>query len=196
MEVRTWMTQGVFQGALIVGSILIALAFDEWREEREEDELVARALYSFSLELKQNLERLDDAVPFNSALFDYFSRSHAAGEIDSIDKVNEVVRGLQPTILENTAWSTAVATGALAKMDYELVAALSLTYNMQSRYILEHQANVEDLENRIPRANEEVGLLVAQALKRLHELADAGVELQAVYQQMNDLLGPVEAPDD
>ena len=196
MEVRTWMAQGVFQGALIVGSILIALAFDEWREEREEDELVARALYSFSLELKQNLERLDDAVPFNSALFDYFSRSHAAGEIDSIDKVNEVVRGLQPTILENTAWSTAVATGALAKMDYELVAALSLTYNMQSRYILEHQANVEDLENRIPRANEEVGLLVAQALKRLHELAEAGVELQAVYQQMNDLLGPVEAPDD
>ena len=196
MEVRTWMAQGVFQGALIVGSILIALAFDEWREEREEDELVARAQYSFSLELKQNLERLDDAVPFNSALFDYFSRSHAAGEIDSIDKVNEVVRGLQPTILENTAWSTAVATGALAKMDYELVAALSLTYNMQSRYILEHQANVEDLENRIPRANEEVGLLVAQALKRLHELTEAGVELQAVYQQMNNLLGPVEAPDD
>ena len=196
MEVRTWMAQGVFQGALIVGSILIALAFDEWREEREEDELVARALYSFSLELKQNLERLDDAVPFNSALFDYFSRSHAAGEIDSIDKVNEVVRGLQPTILENTAWSTAVATGALAKMDYELVAALSLTYSMQSRYILEHQANVEDLENRIPRANEEVGLLVAQALKRLQELTEAGVELQAVYQQMNNLLGPVEAPDD
>ncbi|MCZ6887685.1 MAG: hypothetical protein O7H39_04240, partial [Gammaproteobacteria bacterium] len=76
------------------------------------------------------------------------------------------------------------------------VAALSLTYNMQSRYILVHQANVEDLENRIPRANEEVSLLVAQAFKRLHELTEAGVELQAVYQQMNDLLGPVEAPDD
>ena len=60
----SWISQGVFQSVLIIISILIALAFDEWREESEEDELVERAIYSFQQEIVNNRRRIGDVIPF------------------------------------------------------------------------------------------------------------------------------------
>ncbi len=37
-----------------------------------------------------------------------------------------------PVILQSAAWETALATGSLAKMDYNLVSALSQTYSLQT----------------------------------------------------------------
>ena len=188
-----WFSQGIFQAALIIVSILIALAFDAWREELEEQELVDRAIYSFNSELRQNIRRMDDVVPFHFAIYDILDRNIAAGEIREVTALNEILQGFQPARLEHTAWDTAVATGALTLMDYELVRGLSLTYNLQSRFIEEHQAGVIALRNRVPAAADDVDFLSAQAVARLQQAASAGTELQAVYQEVVMLLEPLMA---
>jgi len=114
---KAWLSQTVFQAALIVASILLALAFNEWPEEREDDELVHRAFYSFKLEVQQNVARLEGSIPFRDGLFKILRQNYASGRITDVSQLNERLQGFEPAILEKTAWETAVATGALAKMD-------------------------------------------------------------------------------
>ena len=56
------------ESALIVVSILVALGLDEWREKREDAELVRNALATFLIEIDQNRLRVEDASPFNLGL--------------------------------------------------------------------------------------------------------------------------------
>ena len=195
-ETRNLITQALFQSVLIVASILMALAFDEWREELEEDELVDRALYKFKLEIQQNTARLEGASPFNAGLLEFLQKSVAAGDISDVRQLTQMVQGFEPAILERTAWDTAVATGALAKMDYETANKLSFTYSLQLRFTDEHQFNVEQMENRIPLANDNVGFLSMQAVKRFAKVNEAGTELQVIYGEVGGLLADIEEPQD
>ncbi len=185
MASDSWISQGVFQSVLIVGSILIALAFDGWREESEEAELVERAIHSFSLELHQNMGRIGDVIPYHKALYEILYRNHSDGEITEIWQLNDIVQGFQAGMLENTAWDTAVATGALTKMDYELVNALSFTYSRQDSY----EASVLGLETRAPLGD--VGSLAEQTVKRMQRVMEAGSDLQATYEEMLELIEPL-----
>lgn len=187
MASDSWIAQGVFQSILIIASILIALAFDEWREGLEEDQLVDRAIYSFDQELQQNMERISDVIPYHNALFGILNRNRSEGGVGDISELTEIVQGFQPAILEHTAWDTAVATGALTKMDYELVNALSLTYSRQARY--REQADVLDLEMRSPASDVET--LTEQTMKQMQRVIEASSDLQATYQQMLEMLEPI-----
>lgn len=189
----SWISQGIFQSILIVVSILIALAFDQWREESEEDEVVERAIYSFSLELRQNMDRIGDVIPYHNALFEILIRNHSHGEITAISHLDDIVRGFQPAMLEHTAWDTAVATGALTKMDYELVNTLSFTYNRQERYV--EQASVLGLGTRT--ALNDVESLTEQTVRRMQRVMEVSSDLQATYEEMLELIEPfVVQPED
>jgi hypothetical protein len=191
----SWLSQGIFQSILIIISILIALAFDEWREEAEEGELVNRAIYSFEQEIRHNNDSIGEVIPFHNALFEILWRNRSEGKITEISQVNDIVQGFQTARLEHTAWDTAVATGALAKMDYELVNALSLTYSLQQRYLEEHEARVLALESvRVQPAD--VATLTNQAVKRVQKVIEASSELKAVYDEALELIGPMAAPPD
>ncbi|NIU34440.1 MAG: hypothetical protein GWM92_00975 [Gemmatimonadetes bacterium] len=99
-----------------------------------------------------------------------------------------MVEGLEPTVLLNTAWETAVATGALNYMGYETVSALSLTYSLQERF--------EDFSRtRLPRLNPvgtgsegELRVAIRQALNYVQELSQREQELIGIYQQALHLI--------
>jgi hypothetical protein len=55
------------------------------------------------------------------------------GGLESIE-FRDTMEALQPIVLTSSAWETAVATAALGRMDFELVSALTLTYNTQLRF--------------------------------------------------------------
>jgi hypothetical protein len=46
------------ESVLVVGSILLALAVDEWNENREVQDLAGRSLVNFEREIQQNRLRL------------------------------------------------------------------------------------------------------------------------------------------
>ncbi len=187
----SWISQGVFQSVLIIMSILIALAFDGWREEAEEEELVERAIYSFEQEIRSNNGRIGAVIPFHNALYDILSRNQSEGDITDVSQLDDIVQSFQTVRLEHTAWDTAVATGALARMDYGLVNALSLTYSLQERYLADYEAGVLALEGRVPFMDTGVDFLTNQALKRVQKVIEASSELHAAYQQAIELIGPM-----
>ena len=76
-----WLPRVLFESALITVSILLALALDEWRDEKQNMETVGHAMSNFLREIKQNKERIEDAAPFNRGLHDVLSRRYAEGDI-------------------------------------------------------------------------------------------------------------------
>ena len=129
-----WLPRVIFESALITVSILLALALDEWREDRQDLQTVEQALSNFLSEIEQNKARVDDAAPFNLGLRNVLDQRYQEGNIGSIDEFISILESYTPVVLQSTAWETALATGSVTKMDYSLVSALSLTYGLHSRY--------------------------------------------------------------
>lgn len=189
-EKRTsvWLSRVLFESALITISIVAALALDEWREDRQNEEMVTLALDNFLLEIGQNRARIEDSAPFNSGLRDVLARRHANGGISDVGEFVSIMESYTPSVLQTTAWETALATGALAKMDYELVAALSLTYGMQSRYQETVRAGLRELTSPQNLSAENMRLAVFNAIRYLGEITRMEAELTAVYGEASNTL--------
>ena len=80
-----------------------------------------------------------------------------------------------------TAWDTALATGSLAKMDYGLVSALSLTYGLQSRYELVNRGAASRLTSPQFLSNDTLDLAIYNSLQHLEDVAGMETELAIVY---------------
>jgi hypothetical protein len=121
---------------LIVSSILLAFALNRWWEARQDRLLADRALATFAQEIKQNRDNLLRVMPYHRGLHDLFAGLSAAGTIRTFEDVRELegFDGFQPAFLTTTAWHTAIATGALVHMDYDIVRELSALYTFQDRY--------------------------------------------------------------
>ena len=104
----------------------------------------------------------------------------ASGTAMPATTIRNIMDGFQPAILVNTAWETAVATGTLAHMDYDVVAGLSLTYNLQERLVALNQSGLNDLLVGGFRSAE-TELLIYSANRYMRELIEAEQRLQGVY---------------
>jgi hypothetical protein len=133
------------ESVLVVGSILLALGLDEWNEDRGFQDLATRSLVNFEREIQQNRLRLEDATPFHVGLRDILANMDAGSAAVPATTIRNILEGFQPALLVSTAWETAVATGALGYMDYEVVAGLSLTYSLQERLVTLNRSGMNDL---------------------------------------------------
>jgi hypothetical protein len=126
----------VAEAALIVGSILLAFALNGWWESRQDRRLADRAMASFEQEIRQNRENLVRVMPYHGELLEMFSEMSIAGSVRTFEDVRglEGFQGFQPAFLTTSAWSTAIATGALIHLDYDVVSALSALYTLQDRF--------------------------------------------------------------
>ncbi|MGB5246594.1 MAG: hypothetical protein WBN34_08595 [Woeseia sp.] len=182
-----WLPRVIFESALITLSILLALGLDEWREDRQNEEMIEQAMYNFLIEIRQNKARVDDAAPFNRGLSDVLRRRHAEGGIASTSEFVSIMESYSPAVLQSTAWETALATGSLAKMDYNLVTALSLTYNLQLRY---QQTNRSGLELTSPQnlSSEKLDLAVYNSVRHLDDVTRMETELAVVYEEAESVI--------
>lgn len=176
-----WLPRVLFESFLIVISILVALALDEWREQRQDDDMVHHALRNFVSEINQNKIRIDDATPFNQGLLDVLQGNYERDEVSSIDDFVMMLGSYTPVVLQSTAWDTALATGSLAKMDYNLVSALSLTYNMQNRYQSVTRAGLDELVNPNNLSADQMSLAMLNSIRYLRDATSMEIELSAVY---------------
>jgi hypothetical protein len=170
-----WLPRVLFESALIVVSILVALGLDEWRQNRQNADVIRHALTSFLSEVQQNKNRVEDATPFNQGLRLVLNRHYIDDDIESVDEFVSMVESYSPVVLQSTAWETALATGSLAKMDYNLVAALSLTYSLQNRSGFSELTSPQNL------AEDTLKLAAYNSIRYLDTITGMETELGVIY---------------
>ena len=176
-----WLPQVTIESILIVVSILVALGLDSWREERNDEEFVRTALSNFQIEIQRNQARIDDAAPFNQGLRVVLSQHYAVGDINTIDEFVSMVEIFSPAALQSTAWDTALATGSLAKMEYSLVSALSLTYSLQDRYDSSTRSGMNDLTSPRYLSDDNLKLAIYNSIRFLDDVTGMEAELAVIY---------------
>jgi len=179
----TWLPRVLFESALIVISILVALGLDEWRDDRQDEETVQLALSNFASELRQNQARVEDAAPFNRGLRSVLRNHYQDDDIESVEEFVNMVESYAPVVLQSTAWETALATGSLAKMDYNLVSALSLTYSLQNRYQLASRSGMADLTSPQNLSEEKLNLAMYNSIRYLDDITSMEEELGVIYDE-------------
>jgi len=192
-----WLPRVLFESFLIVISILVALALDEWRETRQNDETIRQALISFASEIRQNRARIEDAAPFNLGLLNVLEQRHAEGDIAGVDDFVNMIESYSPVVLQSTAWETALATGSLAKMNYEMVSALSLTYSLQNRYQIATSTGMDDLISPQNLSPDQMNLAIFNSIRYLSDATSMEAELSVVYGEATSVIGgAIPLPED
>jgi len=179
--VSIWLPQVIIESVLIVVSILVALGLDSWRQNREDEEFVRTALSNFEIEIRQNQARVEDAAPFNMGLRLVLSQHYGVGDIDTVDEFVNMVEIYSPAELQSTAWDTALATGSLAKMEYGLVTALSLTYSLQDRYDRSTRSGISDLISPQYLSEDTLKLAIYNSIRFLDDVTGMEAELGVTY---------------
>ena len=182
----------MFESMLIVVSILFALYLDEWRDDRQDAENIEDALAYFVSEIQQNRARVEDAAPFNQGLRHVLSRRQEVRAIESVATFVNIFESYNPVVLQSTAWETAIATGALAKMDYKLVSALSLTYSLQNRYQQVSQNGMAEMTSPQNLSEEKLDLAVYNAIRYLDDVTGMETELGVVYAEAESVIRNAE----
>lgn len=178
---QVWLPQVFFESALIVVSILVALGLDEWSEKRQDAEVVQHALSNFLIEIRQNSARIDHAAPFNRGLRQVLNQHYLDDDVTSVDEFVSMVEIYSPAGLQSAAWETALATGSLAKMDYNLVTALSLTYSLQSRYQVTTQSGMSELTSPQNLSEGKLKLAMYNSIRYLDQVTSMETELGLTY---------------
>ncbi len=173
---------------LIVASILVALYLDERRDDRQDAENIEHALANFVVEIQQNRARVEDAAPFNRGLRHVLNRRQEVRAIESVATFINIIESYSPVVLQSTAWETAIATGALAKMDYNLVSALSLTYSLQNRYQQISRTGMTLLTSPQNLSEEKLDLAVFNAIRYLDGVTGMETELGVVYSEAESVI--------
>lgn len=122
------------ESLLIVASVLLALAVDEWREGREVEERVETALVSFEQELEDNLAQVEQRLPYHMTLRSRFGELQQGPPPTDLFAALESIpewRGMAIPGLLDVAWQAALAGDVLPHMDFRLITALARVYHQQ-----------------------------------------------------------------
>ncbi|MCJ7589982.1 MAG: hypothetical protein MUO51_01355 [Woeseiaceae bacterium] len=183
-----WLPRVIFESALITVSILLALGLDEWRENRQTDATIRQAISSFLSEIRRNRASVEDAAPFNRGLYEVIDQRQKSGDIKTLSDFVVILDSYSPVALQSTAWETALATGSLAKMDYALVTALSLTYGLQSRYYETNRGAAARLMNPQLISGDSLDLAIYNSMQYLKDVTAMESELADTYAVAIDVI--------
>ncbi len=115
----------------IVLGVLLALAVNEWQQEREKAQLAHAALTNIAKELEANRVVLETVHAINVATIEAASSALSDSDADAAEEDRQFIPGVQ---VRATAWEAMLSSGASNHIDYELLLTLSQTYSLQSVY--------------------------------------------------------------
>lgn len=128
----TWLPRVLFESALIVLSVLLALALDEWRQRRARTRHIENVLVSIAEELRENRSAVERSREHHLSMRDSLLSYEAR---DEPPPPSIYLGGLLNTALvHSTAWEAAHRTGATTEIPWDLVLALSRAYSRQIKY--------------------------------------------------------------
>ena len=191
-KLASWLPRTIVESALIVISILLALTLDEWQEDLEIQELIDRSIVNFQNELTQNKSRIEDIGVYHRGVLQVLQRRTFVSDSQSLEEFRNIMEALQPIVLTSSAWETAVATGALGRMEYELVSALTLTYNTQQRFDDDYRSTLRLLLSPINLNKENLPITTYNAGRFVTDVTSAESELSVYYAQTLELIKQFE----
>ncbi len=124
----------LLEATMVVFAVLVALAVDEWRAERELRGQVVRARAAIEAELASNRDELLASLPTVSTVHDDLrdmARRMRAGET-----VREWAIEARIPDFSDAAWETARQTGVMAHMEYAWVLQTARVYETQELALL------------------------------------------------------------
>jgi hypothetical protein len=192
-----WLPRILVESTLIVLSILLALAVNEYERNREDDELATQALAEFQREIRQNRARLEDVGPYRRGLRSVIARMGESGELASSDEFQATIglEALRPAFLTSTVWETALTTGALPHIDFTVVNALSLTYSLQARLEEFSRSGMPVLARGGFVDREDMPGAIREVTLYLGELSRSEGELLAAYDEVLRIVAEATASE-
>ena len=116
-----WLKLGAETFFVLLG-VLLALALDEWRQGRRDQEVVVLALENIRDEIQANRSEVRRALAHHRELLRRLEKTPGMGV------------ALQPAMIRNNAWQAAQSSQAAARMDFSSVAAFSEMEELQDVY--------------------------------------------------------------
>jgi hypothetical protein len=136
-----WAVRLAAESAVVIFSVLLALAVDEWRSNRALERQVEQTRGAFAEEIAGNLEmlRAADYLPYHQAMWDHFkllSKAYA-DRPTSVDSLQEegsrrFNTGVHPPPLRDAVWRSIAQSDLIRHMDAKEVFALTDVYNEQN----------------------------------------------------------------
>lgn len=115
----------LFEMMSIIVGVLVALAVDEWNEDRQNKERAEIAIHNVHLEIGKNLEVLGILHPENQAVLEVLQTEASS------DTSLRILPGLQ---LYDTAWRTLESSGISAYVEYDKLFDIAQVYSIQNIY--------------------------------------------------------------
>ena len=138
---RSWLPRVLVESVLIVFSVLLALAVDQWREDRELAREVAEARAAFANEMRGNRDLLtsDRYHPHHKAMWAHFRALAEAADAKDEARLAELnvitlekfSNGVWPTPLRDAVWRSLSQSEILRHMKPAEVFLLADTYREQ-----------------------------------------------------------------
>ncbi|MEJ2203493.1 MAG: hypothetical protein P8170_05245 [Gemmatimonadota bacterium] len=171
--IRRKLPQLLLEVASVVFAVLVALAVDEWRQDRENGQLAQRALAGIATEIRGNLGELDDARDANRAMLVV---------LDSA-LTSETPQGFgvhfEYALLSSAAWQTSQVTQAIHFVDYGLVQRIARVYDLQTLFVESQRGLVDQMSGTAG-----VDDPVAPLRRRLEVLMELEAGLTDVYREI------------
>ena len=145
----------------IVAAVLIALAVDEWWEDRENRELADTALVAVMAELRNNRQRLQRGDEGIAAQLEELSDITAILERD--EKPESLQIDYPVALLSSAAWQSAQITRAVHYLPWETVTSVATVYDVQA-FFLRNQDQLTDLIAEMSAMDEDTAL---QMIRRI-----------------------------
>jgi hypothetical protein len=125
-----WLPRALFESFLIVVSILLALAVNEWRDNRARLAHVADTRNAFANEIRSNRDLIlsDLILPHHKRLQAEYQKLFDAG---SIEQGSLFETGVHPALLRDAAWRSFSLGSTLVDFPPEEVVLLSDIYREQ-----------------------------------------------------------------
>lgn len=140
------------EGALVMFAVLVALAVDEWWEERENADLADRATQAIIAEIRRNREELAPEQGATSVEEGTESLRSALESYERGEEPDGIGVNWNVGLLSSAAWNTAQVTRATQFMPLDRVVDLAQVYEFQAFYAARQDdlvSLISDLESRI-----------------------------------------------
>ena len=127
----------IVESALIVFSILLALAVGQCADAHKQNVLTDRALHAIRDEIAGNAERVVAALPYHRSLEDETRRADSSGLVHSYVDFKRGApnwSGFRNPELDATAWQSAITMGVVPNIGFDTVRTLSRLYALQAKF--------------------------------------------------------------
>ncbi|MGD2070810.1 MAG: hypothetical protein PVI57_19215 [Gemmatimonadota bacterium] len=181
-RMRPWLARAVAEAALVVFAVLLALAVDEWREDRAMARLAERTTESVAGEIRRNrAELVEEQAAGTGSPAVLAALDSAIATIRDGGEPKSISANWNVSLLSSAAWETAQLTRATQHMDLDRVIQLAEVYELQ-RFFSRNQDELASLISDFgARMETEPVVALTQVRSRLAVTAGLRGTLATVY---------------